>query len=86
MAMFKDNSPCKSPDHHKVISFDNLTKGKADIVFLNGWHDKFRSKKKKTKKRAKRKINTIYLKAAKKITMYLVITLVILPLMDKNTS
>ena len=77
MARFKDNSPCKSADHHKVISFDNLTKGKADIVFLNGWHDKFRSKKEK---------NKIYLKAAKKITMYLVITLVILPLMDKNTS
>ena len=84
--MFKDNSPCKSPDHHKVISFDNLTKGKADIVFLNGCHDKFRSKKEKNKKTCQEEDKHYILKSCKKITMYLVITLVILSLRDKNTS
>ena len=66
MAMFKDNSPCKSPDHHKVISFDNLTKGKADIVFLNGWHDKFRSKKEKNKKTCQEEDKHYILKSCEK--------------------
>ena len=60
--------------------------GKNNIKSDTNSEKNISSKKKKTKKRAKRKINTIYLKAAKKITMYLVITLVILSLMDKNTS
>lgn len=42
--MFKDNSSCDHVTHQKKITFDELAKGKTDIIFLNGWHDKFKSK------------------------------------------
>ena len=42
--MFKDNSSCDHVTHQKEITFDELAKGKTDIIFLNGWHDKFKSK------------------------------------------
>ena len=44
--MFEDNSCCECAEHQKEITFDELTKGKTDIIFLNGRHDKFKSKKK----------------------------------------
>ena len=42
--MFEDNGCCKYTEHQKEITFDELTKGKTDIIFLNGRHDKFKSK------------------------------------------
>ena len=39
--MFKDNSRCNEATHHKEITFDELAKGKTDVIFLNGRHDKF---------------------------------------------
>ena len=39
--MFEDNSPCSQEDYKKEITFDKLAKGKTDVIFLNGWHDKF---------------------------------------------
>ena len=42
--MFEDNSPCDSVTHQKEITFDELAKGKTDVIFLNGRHDKFKSK------------------------------------------
>lgn len=39
--MFEDNSCCKCAEHQKEITFDEMTKGKTGIIFLNGWHDKF---------------------------------------------
>lgn len=42
--MFKDNSSCDHVTHQKEITFDELAKGKTDIIFLNGRHDKFDSK------------------------------------------
>lgn len=42
--MFEDNSCCECAEHQKEITFDELTKGKTDIIFLNGRHDKFKSK------------------------------------------
>ena len=42
--MFEDNSCCKCAEHQKEITFDELAKGKTDIIFLNGRHDKFKSK------------------------------------------
>ena len=42
--MFKDNSLCSQEDYKKEITFDKLAKGKTDVIFLNGWHDKFKSK------------------------------------------
>lgn len=42
--MFEDNGPCDSVTHQKEITFDELTKGKTDVIFLNGRHDKFKSK------------------------------------------
>ena len=42
--MFKDNSSCDHVTHQKEITFDELAKGKTDIIFLNGWHDKFKPK------------------------------------------
>ena len=44
--MFKDNSLCSQEDYKKEITFDKLAKGKTDVIFLNGWHDKFDPKKK----------------------------------------
>jgi len=48
--MFKDNSPCDRVMHQKEITFDELAKGKTDVIFLNGWHDKFKPKIVKNKK------------------------------------
>lgn len=42
--MFEDNSCCKCAEHQKEITFDELAKGKTDVIFLNGRHDKFKSK------------------------------------------
>lgn len=42
--MFKDNSLCSQEDYKKEITFDKLAKGKTDVIFLNGRHDKFKSK------------------------------------------
>ena len=42
--MFEDNSCCKCAEHQKEITFDELAKGKTDIIFLNGRHDKFKPK------------------------------------------
>ena len=42
--MFKDNSCCECAEHQKEITFDELAKGKTDVIFLNGRHDKFKSK------------------------------------------
>jgi hypothetical protein len=42
--MFKDNSSCDHVTHQKEITFDELAKGKTDIIFLNGRHDKFKPK------------------------------------------
>ena len=42
--MFKDNSLCSQEDYKKEITFDKLAKGKTAVIFLNGWHDKFKSK------------------------------------------
>ncbi|WP_103644367.1 5-methylcytosine restriction system specificity protein McrC [Campylobacter concisus] len=42
--MFEDNSCCKYTEHQKEITFDELAKDKTDVIFLNGWHDKFKSK------------------------------------------
>ena len=42
--MFEDNGPCDSVTHQKEITLDELTKGKTDVIFLNGRHDKFKSK------------------------------------------
>ena len=39
--MFEDNSCCKCAEHQKEITFDEMTKGKTGIIFLNGRHDKF---------------------------------------------
>lgn len=39
--MFEDNSYCKCAEHQKEITFDGLAKGKTDVIFLKGWHDKF---------------------------------------------
>ena len=39
--MFEDNSYCKCAEHQKEITFDELAKGKTDVIFLKGWHDKF---------------------------------------------
>lgn len=39
--MFEDNSPCSQEDYKKEITFDKLAKGKTDVIFLNGRHDKF---------------------------------------------
>ena len=47
--MFEDNSPCSQEDYKKEITFDELTKGKTDVIFLNGQHDKFDPKKKDDK-------------------------------------
>ena len=47
--MFKDNSCYKCAKHQKEITFDELTKGKTDVIFLNGRHDKFKSKTKDDK-------------------------------------
>lgn len=44
--MFKDNSLCSQEDYKKEITFDKLAKGKTDVIFLNGRHDKFDPKKK----------------------------------------
>lgn len=44
--MFKDNSCYKCAKHQKEITFDELIKGKTDVIFLNGRHDKFDPKKK----------------------------------------
>ncbi len=44
--MFKDNSLCSQEDYKKEITFDKLAKGKTDVIFLNGRHDKFDLKKK----------------------------------------
>ena len=43
--MFKDNSLCSQEDYKKEITFDKLAKGKTDIIFLYGRHDKFKPKK-----------------------------------------
>lgn len=48
--MFKDNSSCDHVTHQKEITFDELAKGKTDIIFLNGRHDKFKPKIVKNKK------------------------------------
>ena len=48
--MFKDNSPCDRVMHQKEITFDELAKGKTDVIFLNGRHDKFKPKIVKNKK------------------------------------
>ena len=48
--MFKDNSPCKYTEYQKEITFDELAKGKTDVIFLNGRHDKFKPKIVKNKK------------------------------------
>ena len=42
--MFEDNSCCKCAEHQKEITFDELAKDKTDVIFLNGRHDKFKSK------------------------------------------
>ena len=42
--MFKDNSLCSQKTYKKEITFDKLAKGKTDVIFLNGRHDKFKSK------------------------------------------
>ena len=42
--MFEDNSCCKYTEYQKEITFDELAKDKTDVIFLNGWHDKFKSK------------------------------------------
>ena len=42
--MFEDNSCCKYTEHQKEITFDELAKDKTDVIFLNGRHDKFKSK------------------------------------------
>ena len=42
--MFEDNGCCKYTEHQKEITFDELAKGKTDVIFLNGRHDKFKSK------------------------------------------
>ena len=42
--MFEDNSCCNHTEHQKEITFDELSKGKTDVIFLNGQHDKFDSK------------------------------------------
>ena len=42
--MFKDNSRCNHETHKKEITFDGLAKGKTDVFFLNGRHDKFKPK------------------------------------------
>lgn len=42
--MFKDNSLCSQKTYKKEIIFDKLAKGKTDVIFLNGRHDKFKSK------------------------------------------
>lgn len=44
--MFEDNSCYKCAEHQKEITFDELIKGKTDVIFLNGRHDKFDPKKK----------------------------------------
>lgn len=44
--MFKDNSLCSQKTYKKEITFDKLAKGKTDVIFLNGRHDKFDPKKK----------------------------------------
>ena len=48
--MFKDNSSCDHVTHQKEITFDELTKDKTDVIFLNGRHDKFKPKIVKNKK------------------------------------
>ena len=48
--MFKDNSLCSQEDYKKEITFDKLAKGKTDIIFLYGRHDKFKPKIVKNKK------------------------------------
>ena len=48
--MFEDNSPCNHEMHQKEITFDELAKGKTDVIFLNGRHDKFKPKIVKNKK------------------------------------
>lgn len=48
--MFKDNSRCNHETHQKEITFDELAKGKTDVIFLNGRHDKFKPKIVKNKK------------------------------------
>jgi len=42
--MFEDNSRCNHETHQKEITFDELAKGKTDVIFLNGRHDKFKPK------------------------------------------
>ena len=48
--MFEDNSSCDHVTHQKEITFDELTKDKTDVIFLNGRHDKFKPKIVKNKK------------------------------------
>lgn len=48
--MFEDNSRCKYTEYQKEITFDELAKGKTDVIFLNGRHDKFKPKIVKNKK------------------------------------